>query len=200
MAGFTLASLAAIATALFVTELTDKDAFLLIAVSTKVKPYLAFLAGATAFTMTTALFVTLGTLIVTVIPVEWVRLVGGTVMVAYGLWEARGLVGARSVEKEESRVERSRGRLGVFLALVAALAFLDIAGDATEVLTIVFVGQYANAPLVFTGCLAGLLAATAVETALGNRLGRVLTPRRLRYVSAVVFLALGGSILAFGLL
>jgi putative Ca2+/H+ antiporter (TMEM165/GDT1 family) len=185
---------------IFVAELTDKDAFLLIAVSTKVKTAVVFLAGATAFTITTALFVSFGSLLVAVVPVVWIRVAGGLVMVAYGLWMARGVIGLRTVEEEESRIERTETHLKAFLALVAALAFLDIAGDATEVLTIVFVSQYSELLLVFAGCLSGLLLATGVETTLGNRLGRVLTQRRLQYLSAGVFLALGTAILAFALL
>ena len=191
MADFSLASFAAIAAALFVAELTDKDAFLLIAVSTKVRVRVAFLAGATAFTFTTTVIMTLGTLLITVVPVYWVRLAGGVVMVAYGVWQARGLVGQKVVEEEESRIQKAGSQWRVFLTMVAALALLDLAGDATEVLTIVFVARYSNVALVFSGVLTGLVAATAVETSLGNRLGRYLTPNRLRYISAVVFLALG---------
>lgn len=161
---------------------------------------MTLLAGMVAFTLTTGLFVTVGSLVVLVVPVALIRGAGGVVMVAYGLWEARGLVGENAVEKEETRVEKTGTALRAFGALVLALVLLDVAGDATEILTIVYVGQYGDPLLVFTGCLAGLYAATAVESALGSALKRVLTPRRLRYVSAAVFLALGVSILALGLL
>ena len=190
-----LASFGGIAGTIFLAELADKDAFLLITVSTKVRAHVAFLAGVTAFTMTTTLFVTLGTVLIAFVPVYWVRLAGGVVMLGYGLWEARALVGLSRVEKEEAKVEKSGSPWKAFLALVAALALLDIAGDATEVLTIVFVARYADPLLVFSGACAGLFCADAVETALGNRLGRVLTPGRLRYVSVAVFLALGASII-----
>lgn len=195
MADFTLASFAVIAAALFVTELTDKDAFLLIAVSTKIRIWLAFLAGVTAFTITTTVFVTLGSVLIAYVPVYWIRLTGGVVMFGYGLWEARGLVGVREVEKQEEKVERTGSTWKAFLALVGALVLLDAAGDATEVLTIVFVAHYSNPILVFTGTCTGLFSAAALETVLGNRLGRMFTPSRLRYLSVVVFLTLGLSII-----
>lgn len=197
MTDFLLAPFATIAAALFVTELTDKDALLLIAVSTKVKVRVAFLAGATAFAFTTAVIVALGSIIVNFVPVYLVRITGGIVMIAYGAWEARGIIGDKAVEEEESRVEKAGSAWKVFATMVAALAILDLAGDATEVLIVVLVAHYANLLLVFSGALAGLLAATAVETTLGNRLGRVLTPRRLRYGSTAIFLVLGVSILLF---
>lgn len=198
MAVVITASFAAIAAALFVAELTDKDAFLLIAVATKVRPLVVFAAGATAFTITTALFVTAGSFLVRVVPVEWVRLAGGFVMIGYALWESRGLVGLRSVREDESMVEKPQAPLRAFITLVAALAVLDIAGDATEILTIVFVSQYSDPVLVFSAALTGLVAATAFETALGSRLGALLTPKRLQYVSVAVFFALGAAILALG--
>lgn len=197
MSDFTLASFGTMAAILFVAELTDKDAFLLIAISSRVRWRIAFLAGATAFAITTSLFVAAGSVIVAYVPVYWVKLAGGVVMVGYGLWEARGLVGTHAAEEEESQIGKAGAQWRTFLTMVASLAFLDIAGDATEVLTIVFVAHYANPLLVFTGALTGLLAATASETALGNRLGRVLTSARLRYLSVAVFLVLGISILVF---
>jgi len=193
-----LASFATIAATLFVTELTDKDSILLIAVSTKVRARLAFSAGATAFVITTTLIVALGSLLAAVVPVGWVRLAGGLVMIGYGAWEAKGLVGQGAVEAEETRIARAGSTWRVFVALVVALAALDLAGDATEVLTIVFVAHYGAPLFVFAGVCTGLLSATAVETTLGNRLGRLLTPRRLRIGSAAIFLSLGASIVILG--
>ena len=198
MADISAASFAAVAIALFITELTDKDSLLLIAVSTKVRARVAFVAGATAFLLTTTIIVSIGSLIVTVVPVSWVRLAGGLVMIAYGAWEAKGLLGQSAVESEESRIERAGSTWRVFAALVTALALLDLAGDATEVLTVVLVAQYGAPLFVFAGVCTGLLSATAVETTLGNRLGKFLSPKRLRIGSAVVFLTLGVAIVLLG--
>lgn len=190
-----LAAFATIASALFVTELTDKDALLLLTLAAKTRAAVVFLAGATAFIITTAIYVTVGTLISAVVPILWVRLVGGAFMVGYGLWEARGVVWPGVVEKEERNLERQSGGWRAFFSMVAALAFLDIAGDATEVLTIVLVAHYSNPILVFSAACTGLITATAFETALGNRLGRMLTPQRIRYVSMIVFVVLGAFII-----
>jgi putative Ca2+/H+ antiporter (TMEM165/GDT1 family) len=184
-----------VAATLFVTELTDKDAFLLITLATRVRARLVFLAGAVAFTFTTFVLVVAGSVLTTFIPVQWIRLAGGVVMVGYGLWEARGLVGMKAVMDEESKIKKATTPWGAFFAMVGALALLDLAGDATEVLVIVFVARYGDLLFVFAGVLTGLLAATAMEAALGSRLGRLLTPRRLRFASAAVFLLVGVSIL-----
>ena len=198
MAELTILSFATIAATLFVAELTDKDALLLLAVSTKVKARLAFSAGATAFLITTAVIVAAGSLIVAVVPVEYIRLAGGFVMIGYGLWEARGLIGEGAVGLQESRVARTGSTWRVFLALIGSLALLDLAGDATEVLTVVLVAQYSSPLFVFSAVYLGLIAAVAVETALGNRLGKLLTPRRLRIGSAAIFILLGMAIILLG--
>ena len=184
---------------IFVAELTDKDALLLLALATRTQPLRVFLAGAVAFTFTTPVIVAAGAYAISIVPIIWIKLAGGGVMLAYGAWEAVGAFGQRPVRKEEERIERARGELKAFFLMVGALALLDLAGDATEVLTIVFVAQYSNALLVFTCVLAGLLAATAVETSLGNQLKRTLTPERMRYVATAVFLVLGATIVATSL-
>jgi len=191
---FTFAAFGTIALTIFIAELTDKDAFLLIALSTRVRARLVFIAGAVAFVFTTTVIIALGSALIVVVPVYWVRLVGGLVMIAYGIWEARGLVGMRAVVEEESRIEKAQSAWKTFAAMVAGLALLDLAGDATEVLTIVFVARFPSAPFVFSAACLGLLSATAVETTLGSRLSRLLTPFRMRVVSAAVFLTLGASI------
>jgi putative Ca2+/H+ antiporter (TMEM165/GDT1 family) len=191
-------SFATIVATLFVTELTDKDALLLIAVSTRVKPRLAFSAGAIAFTITTTIIVAAGSLIVSVVPVESIRLAGGVVMLVYGLWEARGLMGREAVGRQESRIARTRSQWRVFFALVGSLALLDLAGDATEVLTVVLVAQYSAPFFVFSAVWLGLVSAAGVETLLGNRLGKLLTPKRLQIGSAAVFVLLGLTIILFG--
>ncbi len=195
MAATILYPFAEIAAALFAAELTDKDAFFILGVSARGRPGLTFLAGVTAFTLTTALFVALGSVLLLYVPVEWVRLAGGAVMLGYGAWAARGLLGKKQAEGDGSRAGERKSAAGFFLALVGALVALDVAGDATEVLTIVLVARYAEPLLVFGGACAGLYAATAMEAALGSSLGRLLTPPRVRALSAVVFLGLGAIIL-----
>ena len=86
-----------------------------------------------------------------------------------------------------------------FVAVLLALILLDLAGDATEILTIVLVAQYRDPMFVFSGVVTGLVAATAVESTLGSRLGRLFTPRRVRLGSAAIFLALGMAIVLYTL-
>jgi putative Ca2+/H+ antiporter (TMEM165/GDT1 family) len=189
------------ASAMFLAELTDKDALLLLALATRTKQLLVFAAGAIAFTITTAIFVTVGHFLLTLVPVFWIRMAGGVIMISYGLY-GFFKVGKAGEQKELAKDRNKllayssrKNLLSAFAGMVSMLAILDLAGDATEILTIVFVARFQNELLVFAGALSGLLVATAVETTLGNRLSKVLSLGRMRLFSLAVFLIVGSTVI-----
>jgi putative Ca2+/H+ antiporter (TMEM165/GDT1 family) len=119
-------------------------------------------------------------------------------MIAYALWSY--FAGAE--EHESNEVERRlsnqnlTGLRSVFLSAVGFLVFLDLAGDATEVLTILFVSRYHDAVVVFVGAVIALVSATAVETTAGNRLSKILSASRVRTLSVLIFLIIGAAAIA----
>jgi len=179
---------------IFIAELTDKDALLLLTLATRIKPQIAFAAGATAFTITSAIIVTVGYFLVSIVPVFWIRLVGGIVMIGFAIWQ---YVSSGQEESEEKRLlERTKRRsiLSIFIGAVSLLMLLDLTGDATEVLTIVLVARFSNVLLVFLGAVLALVAASAVDTILGSRLKKYLSAKRLRSLSLLVLLVIGSLI------
>lgn len=187
--------------ALFVAELTDKDAILLLGLATRRDARTVFAAGSITFILTSAIIVLVGAVLLAYVPVFWVKLAGGGVMIGYALWELRGLIAERTIEQTRRRLGETSKTVGwrAFLSMVAALAALDLAGDATELLIIVFVAQYGNLLLVFLTASVSLTSATALETLIGNRLASVLSARRIRYLSIAIFLLLGALILGTSL-
>ena len=180
---FAVGAFATIFGTIFVAELTDKDALLLLTLATRSKPRRVFLAGSIAFTFTTAVIVTVGSALIRVVPVVWIKAAGGVIMLGYaGRTYARGVAGGELEGREEKHFAESRSDFAWLMGAVMSLALLDLAGDATELITIVFVAQ-------FQGHEGGL------ETALGNRLGRILSTSSVRRLSVVVFLIVGSAIL-----
>ena len=118
-------------------------------------------------------------------------------MIVYALWDFShsGMIAEKNEEKRSLKQTAKKSALSVFLGAVALLILLDLAGDATEVVTIVFVARYSNALLVFLGAVTALVAASALETVVGARLKKVLSPKRLRYFSLIVFLIIGTIII-----
>jgi putative Ca2+/H+ antiporter (TMEM165/GDT1 family) len=183
---------------IFVAELTDKDALLLLSLATKMRPLLVFAAGSIAFTITSAIIVLLGSVLIEYVPIFWVKIAGGAIMLGYALLEfLRGLHADKNTEKREEKFSKNFGKREAyaFLGILVSLIVLDLAGDGTELVTIVFVAQYGNALLVFAGAVVALVGASAVEAALGSRLGALLSAKRIRYVSVIVFLIIGSVII-----
>jgi len=179
---------------IFIAELTDKDALLILTLATRLKGWVVFAAGSTAFIITSAIIVTAGRFLIDYVPVFWVSIAGGAIMLGYGVWSYFHVQPdgqeAANVEKKLS-ARSSKGMASVFLSAVSFLVLLDLAGDATEVLTILFVARFGNAFIVFVGAVIALIAATAVETTIGNRLSRILSLSRIRIFSVLVFLTIG---------
>jgi len=180
--------------AIFIAELTDKDALLLLTLATRFKARVAFAAGSLAFTITSAIIVALSHFLISYVPVSWVSLAGGTIMICYGVWS---FLHAKQDEEEVAGVEKklsakaSKGIGPVLLSAVSLLVLLDLAGDATEVLTILFVARFGDAFLVFISAVMALVAATAVETMIGSSLSRILSSSRIRAFSLFVFVTIG---------
>ena len=193
----TLEAFATVAGTIFVAELTDKDAMLLLTLATKNRALFVFAAGSIAFTVTSTMIVLLGSALAGVVPVLWIRAAGGAVMIAYAMLEtAKGVRdGQLKTGSDRSQSGPTRNQLAGFLMMVLTLAGLDLAGDATEVLTVVFVARFQSILLVFFGAVTALVAASALETLLGNRFGRLLSAKRLRYFSIAVFLVIGSVVL-----
>ena len=187
-----LGALLTIMATIFVAELTDKDALLLLSLATRMKPWIVFAAGSVAFTMTSAIIVAVGYFLLSFLPVAVIGLCGGVIMIAYGTWSF-----FKSNNEELAEAERklslkpSKSLWLIFLNAVSLLMLLDLAGDATEVLTVLYVARFQNMLLVFTGAVVALIAATAVETMIGYRLSKILSSRRIRIFSLVVFLTIG---------
>src|ERR1700730_11020915 len=132
---------------MFIAELTDKDALFLLTLATKTKAVVVFAAGSIAFTITTAIIVLVGSALLSFIPVLWIKLVGGAIMVAYALWEywRWSAEGQELEQKQEKVLGKSRGgEWSVFLPAVLALITLDLAGDATELVTVVLLARFGD--------------------------------------------------------
>ncbi len=114
-------------------------------------------------------------------------------MVGYALWEYF----TKEAEEEENLLKRTlqRSSWGVFFGAVSVLILLDLAGDATEVLEIVYVAHFSNVLLVFLGSITALTGASALETFIGGRLRKLLTLKRIRIFSLLVFLTIGSVII-----
>ncbi len=99
----------------------------------------------------------------------------------------------KEIDEREKRIEKGKkdSFFKLFFTIISMLVVLDLAGDATEVLTIVFVARFQDALLVFVSCVIALSAASAVETLIGNRLGKLFSFEKIRLFSLLIFVIIG---------
>ena len=186
-----IVAFATISSTIFIVELTDKDALLLLSLATRIKPWTAFASGATAFTITSAVIVSLGYLLIRIVPITWVRLAGGLAMIGFAAWEYFHREENGEEDKKLLKKTLNSSDWSIFLGAVSLLILLDLAGDATEVLTIVYVAKFSDAILVFLGAVTALVSASALETFLGRRLKKILSTSNITKLSLAVFVIIG---------
>lgn len=96
---------------IFVAELTDKDALLLLSLATRMRRLYTFAAGAIAFTASSAVIVLVGSALVGYVPIFWVKIAGGVIMLGYALLEyIRGLRMEKSIQSREDRLFKNFGK------------------------------------------------------------------------------------------
>ena len=102
---------------IFVTELSDKDALFLLALATKTKASVVFAAGSVASTITTAIIVLFGSLLIRFVPIFAIKIAGGSIMLIYAVWGYYRLSNEqRKIDErgEAPRQEREQGDLGPY--------------------------------------------------------------------------------------
>jgi putative Ca2+/H+ antiporter (TMEM165/GDT1 family) len=121
----------------------------------------------------------------------WVKVVGGLVLVAFGLREILRAPGSVHEPGEGTPAAARTARQVRTAAL--GLAFLLEMGDNTQILAILFVASTGSVVLVFVAATAALVAITAISSRGAGYLQEHVPEERLRVV-------LGGLLIAVGLL
>jgi putative Ca2+/H+ antiporter (TMEM165/GDT1 family) len=121
----------------------------------------------------------------------WVKVVGGLVLVAFGLREILRVPAPVHEPGEGTPAIAHTARQVRTVAL--GLAFLLEMGDNTQILTILFVASTGNVALVLFAATAALVMITAVSSRGAGYLHEHVSEERLRVV-------LGGLLIAVGLL
>ncbi len=121
----------------------------------------------------------------------WVKVVGGLVLVSFGIREMLRVPGPIHEPGEGTPAVAHTARQVRTVAL--GIAFLLEMGDNTQILTILFVASTGNVVLVFIAATAALVMITALSSRGAGYLHEHVPEERLRVV-------LGGLLIAVGLL
>jgi len=186
-----LAVIAAVFPVIFLGELPDKTMFASLAMATRGRPAAVWLGATAAFAVHVVIAITLGVLLIHILPHRAVELAVALTFFAgagFALYEAvrDGQHGGRTAPVPAA-VRRGRTAAATF-----GLVFLAEWGDLTQLLTVNLAARY-HAPLsVGTGALAAFAMVAGVAVAGGQGLLRFVNVTVVRVMTAIVLLGLGG--------
>jgi putative Ca2+/H+ antiporter (TMEM165/GDT1 family) len=174
-------------------QLPGKSNFGVITLATRHPHRDVFLGASVGLGAATVVSVTLGYGAETVLGryLSWVKVVGGLVLVGFGIREILRTPGPIHEPGEGTSAAASTARQVRAVAL--GLAFLLEMGDNTQILAIVFVASTRNVVLVFVAATAALVMITAISSRGAGYLHEHVPEERLRVV-------LGGMLIVVGML
>jgi putative Ca2+/H+ antiporter (TMEM165/GDT1 family) len=174
-------------------QLPGKSNFGVITLSTRHPHRDVFVGASVGLGAATAVSVTIGYGAETVLGpyLLWVKVVGGLVLVAFGVREILRV--PTPVHEPGEGTPAAAHTAGQVRTVALGLAFLLEMGDNTQILAIVFVASTGNVLLVYAAATAALIMITAVSSRGAGYLREHVPEERLRVV-------LGGLLIAVGLL
>jgi Ca2+/H+ antiporter, TMEM165/GDT1 family len=163
-------------------EMGDKTQLLAMSFATCYNPYKVMLAVFFATVANHALAVVAGQFITTIVPIDVISLAASLSFIGFGLWTIRG----DKLKNEAKKVSRYGA-----IATVAIAFFIAEFGDKTQLATISLAAEYHNPISVLMGTTIGMLIADGVGIVVGVMLCKRIPQRRLKWLSAMIFVLFG---------
>ena len=174
----------------FVAELPDKTALAALVLASRNAPLPVFLGTAAALTVQSVVAVAAGQL-VSLLPAGVVHVLAGAVFLvsAVVMW-------LRKQDDADDAAPAEKPGFWRTAWLVFVVVFIAEWGDLTQIATAALAARYAAPVAVFVGATAALWSVSAIAVLVGNRAGKLLSPRVTQKVAAVVFAVVGAALLA----
>ena len=167
----------------FLAELGDKTQFIVMAFTAKYRWQSVFAGMTLGILVVHSLAVAVGSLAGQLIPVHLMTIIASCLFIGFGVWTLRG-----DDEEEEENVHPSR--FGPLLT-VAMTFIVGEMGDKTQFAAMTMAAQYDSWPMVLLGAVVGMVLADSFGILAGGFLHRKLPARKMRYLSAGIFLFFG---------
>lgn len=167
----------------FLAELGDKTQFIVMAFTAKYRWQSVFAGMTLGILVVHSLAVAVGSLAGQLIPVHLMTIIASCLFIGFGVWTLRG-----DDEEEEEAVRPSR--FGPLLT-VAMTFIVGEMGDKTQFAAMAMAAQYESWFMVLAGAVAGMVLADSLGILAGTFLHRKLPAKKMRYLSAGIFLFFG---------
>lgn len=163
-------------------ELGDKTQFLAIALASKYRWQPLFLGISLSILLLMGLAVLAGGYLLTLLPTVVVKIVAGSIFLLFAIlsWLDRG------EKKKQAQGKELPAFWTAFLSF-----FLSEFGDKTQLLTMALAAEYRQPLLIWVASSCALIIVDGFALFLGNRLGKWLPRKALRYAASVLFFVFG---------
>jgi Ca2+/H+ antiporter, TMEM165/GDT1 family len=178
---------------IFLSELPDKTALATVALATKFKGKHVLFGVWLAFLIQTLVGIFFGRVLL-FLPAKPVHIAAGVGFLIFAVFTLRSNEAAE-LEKEEKVVEKEaskhhRGWLTSFLVIFGAEW-----GDLSQLTTAALVARTGHALSVGLGAIGALFLVSGIAVALGTKLNKFVSPKKLKKISGYLFLLIGFIIL-----
>lgn len=166
----------------FLAEMADKTQLLVIAFASRYSAAKVLIAVFLATLLNLSLAVAAGHFLTVLVPMHIISFIAGLSFIIFGLWTLRG------DKAEKDSVKKSR--LGPIFTVAIAF-FIAEMGDKTQLATISLAIQYQSMINVLLGATLGMLIADAIGIMAGLVLRKHLPERKIKFISASIFIFFG---------
>ncbi|HEY8047461.1 MAG TPA: TMEM165/GDT1 family protein [Streptosporangiaceae bacterium] len=185
-----LGVVAAVFPVIFLGELPDKTMFASLVMATRGRPFAVWLGAAAAFAVHVMIAITVGVLLLDILPHQAVELAVALTFfagAAFALYDGlRGRDDQEQGDAPQAVMRRRRSAITTFVVI-----FLAEWGDLTQVLTINLAARYHSPWSVGTGALLAMAAVAGIAVAGGQGLLRFVNVSVVRVITGVVLIVLG---------
>lgn len=163
-------------------ELGDKTQICALTLSLKYrKTYSVILGAALGFLLVDTLAVAIGSLLLELIPPSWIRIAGGVIFIAFGVYYF--------IRKGEEYCPTNNNRTP-FISSFILISTTEM-GDKTQIMVTLLSAIYSNPIAVISGALIALVGLTTITVIVGNRLLEKIPLTKVKRIVPFVFIALG---------
>jgi len=168
-------------------EFGDKTQLSIFLLSSKTKKHLHLLLGVMlAFLIVDGIAVVIGSRIINIVPIRFLKIFSGIIFVILGV-----LILRDTEVKKESKLYFKNSFFSGFL-----LVFLTEWGDKTQIASGLFATKY-NAPMVLIGALTALTVLSIMAIYLGRFISSKLNKKIVTKIAGTVFILIGISFFLF---
>lgn len=177
---------------IFLAELGDKTQLITISFASKYPRMPVFFGVFLAMSMITIIGVVVGAVLVSIIPIQAVKILSGLIFIAFGVWT---LISKEEELEEDEGQTNSKGNSDPGKEKVFSTAFIMTSlaefGDKTQLAVIALTAQYGAPIFVYIGAVLAFALIVGIGVVLGKKISEKMESKWIEMGSGALFIVLG---------